>query len=189
MKLIVALGNPGPKYAHTRHNAGWLALDEFINEQNIPGLKEKSRFKAEVGEWGTGDDKVILAKPQTFMNLSGQAVRALVDFYNIDPEDILVVYDELMQPFGALRLRKKGSSAGHNGVQSVISSVGEGFWRLRIGVHNERAEQMPTDAFVLSTFTPTELEQIPKINEAAVRLMRRFLDGKLEPETIRVAFN
>ncbi len=130
--LVAGLGNPGPEYERSPHNLGFLAVDRFAERNGI--RLTRPECKAWVGLGKVGDTQVVVAKPQTFMNLSGVSVKALLEKYALPLESLLLVYDELALPFGQLRIRPKGSAAGHNGVSSVIQSVGsEEFCRLRIG--------------------------------------------------------
>ena len=151
MYLIVGLGNPTEKYSKTRHNAGFDTVDVLAEKWNIK-LK-KSVFHALVGKGMIGREKVLLVKPLTFMNLSGNAVRAVSRFYRIDPEkDLIVIYDDSDLEEGQLRLRKKGSAGSQNGMKSVISSLGtESFSRIRIGI-GHRPEQMDMVDYVLGRF-------------------------------------
>lgn len=148
IKIIAALGNPGPEYATTRHNAGWICLDALAEKfASVAGEKSaagklagkiwrtEKKFKAQIAEVVVGGRKIILVKPQTFMNLSGEAITPLLGFYKIPPAELLVIHDEVAFDSGKLRLSFGGSSGGHNGIASVIERVGgEGFWRLRLGV-------------------------------------------------------
>ncbi|KAA0543713.1 aminoacyl-tRNA hydrolase [Bacillus sp. BGMRC 2118] len=158
MKLIIGLGNPGREYAQTRHNVGFIAIDELAHRHQIPLDKEK--FK---GIFGTGiinGEKVILLKPLTYMNLSGESVRPLMDYYDIDSEDIVVIYDDLDLPVGKVRLRAKGSAGGQNGMKSIIQHIGtQEFKRIRIGIDRPRNGMKVTD-YVLGRFTE---EQIPLV--------------------------
>src|SRR5947208_4293391 len=142
MKLVVGLGNPGPEYERTRHNAGYRVVDKLASKLGWKWSERRSRAILASGTIGL--EKVVLAKPLTFMNLSGEAVGELVRWYKIEPEDILVVYDEMDLPLGILRLRANGSAAGHNGVKSIITHLhSDKFPRLRIGVghpNHPRAE-------------------------------------------------
>jgi PTH1 family peptidyl-tRNA hydrolase len=136
MKLLVGLGNPGAQYETTRHNVGWMALDRLAAEHRLT-FKTDRRFRADVAEVAMPETggKVILAKPLTYMNLSGESVGALARFYKVSPEDIAVVYDEMALPLGEVRVRPGGSSAGHNGIKSLIAHLGtQEFPRVRIGV-------------------------------------------------------
>ena len=134
MYLIVGLGNPGREYNKTRHNVGFETLDHLIDQYRIDG--PQSKFKALIGKGYIGAEKVLVAKPMTYMNLSGEAVRAIVDYFKIDPEsELIVINDDIDLPTGHLRIRKNGSAGGHNGLKSIIQHLGtEQFIRIRIGV-------------------------------------------------------
>lgn len=152
MYLIAGLGNPGEKYVTTRHNCGFLALDYISQKHNIDvkTLKHKSL----IGEGRIGTEKVILIKPQTFMNLSGEAVGAAASWYKIPPENIIIIYDDISLPVGTIRIRTKGSAGGHNGIKSVISHLNtDEFPRFKIGVGDK-----PTD----SDLVDHVLGKIPK---------------------------
>ena len=131
MKLIIGLGNPEPRYDGTRHNAGFWLLDQYARHRKLV-FQPKTKFKASVAEFDAAGDKVIMAKPTTYYNLSGEAVRALADFYKVPVGDILVVHDEIALPCGTIRTRRGGSDAGNNGVSSVTEHLGDGTARLRI---------------------------------------------------------
>jgi len=133
LKLIVGLGNPGSDYARTRHNAGFWFIDELAR-RHAGTLRREPRHDAEIGRVRIGAAEVWLMKPQSYMNLSGTPVESVAHFYKIASEEILVAYDELDLPPGAVRLKFGGGTAGHNGIQDVISHIGEACWRLRIGV-------------------------------------------------------
>lgn len=180
MKLILAQGNPGIKFADTRHNVGFRAIESFANEHGLH-FQAKSRWNAEVAESGSSDDKVVLVKPSTFYNETGQSARALVDFYHIDPRDILVIHDELALPFGTLRTRERGSDAGNNGIKSLNAHLGQDYTRLRIGIANELLAHMPAMEFVLGNFSKEEKTQLdtaifPKTTE----IIDEFITGSLE---------
>lgn len=154
MKLIVGLGNPGKKYEHTRHNAGFLAISQFQKQhEEFKEWKFNKKFNAEISPATINNEKVMLAKPQTFMNSSGMAVKAMVQFYKLEPKDVWVIHDDLDLPLGTLRIKTGGSSAGHNGVQSIIDVLGTDFARFRIGIaeeeKNEEAEQFVLKPFAL----------------------------------------
>ena len=135
MKLIVGLGNPGIEYQFSPHNMGFLAVDRIA--ERIGGVRVSNRHcRALTGRGRIGDEEVLLAKPETYMNLSGLSVRELVDEYGVDPKrDLIVLYDELDFDFGTLRIRERGSSAGHNGIESILGAIGEEFIRVRMGVN------------------------------------------------------
>lgn len=155
MKLIVGLGNPGAKYAGTRHNAGFSVIDELAERYNIK--VDTSKHKALIGKGIIKGEKVILAMPQTFMNLSGESVRAIMDFYKLTVEDLIVVYDDIDLDVGKLRIREKGSAGGHNGMKNIILHSGsQEFVRVRVGV-GKKPEQMDLADYVLSRFGKNEL--------------------------------
>lgn len=132
MKLVVCLGNPGTKYESTRHNIGWILLDFY---QKIQGATWKSKFKGIYTELTIGGEKVYFLKPETFMNLSGESVRPMLDFFKISVQDMIVVYDEIDLKFGQIHFKKGGGLAGHNGLKSIVAHTGtDDFYRLRLGV-------------------------------------------------------
>ena len=138
MKIVVGLGNPGKEYASTPHNAGFLVVDELAGMVSC-GLRRNSRFQARIGQVPRGDDKLTLVQPQTFMNNSGAAVAAILGFWKISPADMVVVLDDADLKMGQLRIRQRGSSGGHRGLESVIQSVGTAeFVRVRVGIGRDR---------------------------------------------------
>ena len=154
MYLIVGLGNPDKKYEPTRHNIGFQAVDFVVERFGLEKFKLQDKFKSEISMGQIDDKRVIVAKPQTYMNSSGQAVQLMTNYIKIQPEDLTIVYDELDLPLGEIRVRNEGSSAGHNGIKSIMEYlVTDKFNRLRIGIHNQDAEKMPADKFVLSKFS------------------------------------
>jgi PTH1 family peptidyl-tRNA hydrolase len=163
MFLIVGLGNPSKEYEKTRHNVGFMAVDFLAENWQLGAFKKQKKLKAEILESVINDQKIILAKPQTFMNNSGEAVMALKKFFQIKNEQVVVVYDELDLPLGKIRVRTDGSSAGHNGIKSIIQNLGtDKFIRLRIGIRNELAEKMEAADFVLSRFSKEEKKALEK---------------------------
>jgi PTH1 family peptidyl-tRNA hydrolase len=154
MKLVVGLGNPGPKYDGTRHNIGYAVVDYLAA---APGVgRWRSRFESQVTEMVEGTEQVLLMKPETFMNLSGRAVRAALDFYKLDVKDVLVVCDDIALPLGKLRVRARGSDGGQKGLRSVQESLGTSeYGRLRIGVGSP-GEHWDAADYVLSRFKPAE---------------------------------
>lgn len=172
LKMVVGLGNPGHEYIHTRHNIGWRILDAM----NLDFRFDKA-LQANIAK--TRD--CVYVQPTTFMNCSGEAVSAVARYFRIDPSNIIVVYDDKDIPFGTIRLRSTGSSAGHNGVQSVIQHLKTAdFARVRIGVQNED-DNKPRDTadFVLSNFTAKEEQRIPHIMESAIGSIVYILDNAL----------
>ncbi|MBS4024408.1 MAG: aminoacyl-tRNA hydrolase [Clostridia bacterium] len=173
MKLIVGLGNPGSRYELTRHNSGFLIVDQLVDKYVSSGFKEKG--KVLLAEAAIGGEKVLLAKPQTFMNLSGQGVIPLAQFYKIAPADILVIYDDLDLEVGKIRLRPQGGSGGHNGIKSIIQLLGtEEFPRLKIGIGRPPANWDTAD-YVLSRFTSEEWSVITKVIDDGVAAAEAYL--------------
>jgi PTH1 family peptidyl-tRNA hydrolase len=169
MKLIFAQGNPGHEYETTRHNVGFLAVDFYARQHSLT-FQPKAKFHADIAETTIGDEKVLLVKPTTFYNETGQAARLLADFYKIETKDILVIHDELALPFGTLRTREKGSDAGNNGIKSLNAHLGENYARIRVGTWNEIADKQGAFDFVLSKFSSDEMKKLqgdifPKIAE------------------------
>ena len=176
MKLIVWLGNPGPKYDKTRHNIGFAMIDARA-EQGGFLWKQESKYKAEVAIWEKNGEKLLLCKPQTYMNLSGEAVAPLVRFYNIEAKDILVVHDEIDFVTGRLALKLGGSAAGHNGLKSIIQKFGSAdFYRLRIGVDRPAVSSQVADR-VLSSFKPEERALLEQKQGEIFDLIDQFLRG------------
>jgi len=133
IKLIVGLGNPGLRYHRSRHNVGFMVVEQFAGDHELSFARK--RFNTEIAEGNVGEHRVMIAKPQTFMNLSGEAVGKLFAFYKIAPHDLLVVYDDLDLPLGKMRMRPKGGAGGHHGMESIISCIGTSdFPRLRVGI-------------------------------------------------------
>lgn len=173
--LIVGLGNPGRNHAFNRHNVGFMAVDKLALAQGIDLRRVQS--KAIVGNGRLAERAVILAKPQTFMNLSGEAVGALASFYRIPPRAVLVVYDELDIPFGVIRLREKGGAGGHNGMRSVIQHLGNDFPRLRLGIGRPPGRMDPA-AYVLQDFGRDELPLVSEMLATAGQAIASFVrDG------------
>ncbi len=157
MKLIIGLGNPGKKYEKTRHNVGFLVLDalqERLTDEHISPWEHSKKFNAEVAGYTTiKNKKVILAKPQTFMNDSGLSVQPLMNFYKMNSEDLIVVHDDKDIPLGEIKVQRDRGSAGHNGIKSIIQHIGtQDFMRVRFGVANEKMQTQETVDFVLSKF-------------------------------------
>ena len=160
MKIIAGLGNPGREYDKTRHNAGFEAIDEIAKKYNID-LDEK-KHKAICGKGFINGEKVILLKPQTYMNLSGESLRAAIDFYKLSAEDVVVLFDDISLEVGQLRIRQKGSAGGHNGIKSIIAHLGTNeFSRIKIGV-GEKPEGYDLAAHVLGHFSRDEYESMEK---------------------------
>ena len=165
MKLICGLGNPGAEHTSDRHNAGFLVVDRLADRLGIP--LDASKFDARVGAGRLGGERVLLLEPETYMNLSGRAVAAAARFYKVEPEDLLVIHDELDLGFGRLQLKLGGGTAGHNGLKSIVASLGEdGFARLRIGVGKPEGKER-TVGHVLSGFSAEERVELPGLVDRA----------------------
>ena len=184
--LIVFLGNPGPKYACTRHNAGFMAGDALAKKLGVS--INKLRFRALTAAAEINGEKVLLMKPQTFMNLSGEAVGQAARFYKIPPERGLVVSDEISLPLGKLRVRPKGSAGGHNGLKSIIASLGsDAFPRIRIGVGAPPHPAYDMADWVLSVFRNQDLEDMLAASDRAAEAVTTYIsDG---PERAMNRFN
>jgi PTH1 family peptidyl-tRNA hydrolase len=175
MKAVIGLGNPGPQYAVSRHNAGFLAIDRLAEDL---GLVFKPRYQGLTAEAQIAGEKVFFLKPQTFMNLSGRSVRELAAFYKLAPEDILVLHDDLDLPLGKIRLRQRGGAGGHNGLRSLMAELGtENFWRLKIGV-SRPPEQWDTADYVLAPFSNTELTVLNEVLERVQKAVMLWLGGE-----------
>lgn len=156
MKIIFAQGNPGVQYNRTRHNTGFMIIEYYANLYKI-SWHNSSKFDAQIAELLTPNEKVLLIKPNTFYNNSGSTVSKIVEYYKIDVrEDLLVIHDELMLPFGTLRLRSSGRDAGNNGIKSIISNIGNKFHRIKVGIENDNRSSIGADEFVLGTFSQEE---------------------------------
>jgi len=175
--LIVGLGNPGDEYASTRHNIGFMCIDEFARKNSFDPWTNKKDLKSELTQTTLGDTRVILCKPQTFMNLSGEAVQAVQHFYKLSNQQTVVVHDELDINFGQIRCRVGGSPAGNNGIKSVSQHIGEDYARVRIGVGPKTPAQMDTADFVLQGFHKTELEKLPACLREANAILSEYAYG------------
>jgi PTH1 family peptidyl-tRNA hydrolase len=176
--LIVGLGNPGAKYDLTRHNVGFLCLDEFVAKTDEMGeWINKKDLKCHLSSGQLGDQRVLAVKPTTFMNLSGEAVRAVMDFYKLNGEQVLVLHDELDIDFGQIRTRVGGSSAGHNGIKSVTQHIGENYGRVRVGIGPKRPPEIDSSDFVLQKFSAEEREQLPNLARETIAIITEHLYG------------
>lgn len=183
--LIIGLGNPGPEYEGTRHNIGFAALDAFVEATNLGPWIHKKDLKCDMATGRLGETQVIAIKPTTFMNLSGEAAQAVAHFYKIPTERIVAVYDELDVDFGQIRLRTGGSSAGHNGVKSLIQYIGENFGRIRIGIGPKTPGQMDSADFVLAKFSSEQQKQLKNLTRETTAILSEycFSGGQLPTET------
>ncbi|EKE25081.1 MAG: hypothetical protein ACD_5C00302G0001 [uncultured bacterium] len=169
MKLIVGLGNPGNQYQNTRHNVGFIILDELAKTWKFPQFQASKKFNAEISESLLNSEKIILVKPQTFMNQSGQSVKALIDFYKLSIEDFTVIHDDLDIDLGAFKISTDCSAGGHNGIQSIIENIGtQKFKRIRIGIEGAEKKKerlMSGSDFVLQKFSDEEIEIVKKLGK------------------------
>ncbi len=177
MYIIAGLGNPSKEYEKTRHNAGFDTIDLLAEKLGIDLTEKKHR--AYCGKGMIGTEKVLLLKPQTFMNNSGESLRDAADFYKVEPEQILVIYDDISLEPGQLRIRMKGSAGGHNGIKSIIAHLGtQDFPRIKIGV-GAKPERMDLADYVLSRFSPAEREKMEEsFREGAEAVITFLKDGK-----------
>ncbi len=174
--LIVGLGNPGKEYDMTRHNVGFHVLDQFVSKQSeMEDWMNKKDLKCHIAQGQFGDTKVFVIKPQTFMNLSGEAVQAVANFYRISPDFMAVIHDELDISFGQIRLRTGGSAAGHNGVKSVTQHMGENYGRIRVGIGPKLPEQMDSADFVLQRFSKAEQEQLSNLVKESSAILTEYI--------------
>jgi peptidyl-tRNA hydrolase, PTH1 family len=172
MKIVVGLGNPGTKYRGTRHNVGYAVIDSLADGSGVGRFQE--RFQANIAEWTVGADKVLLAKPLTFMNLSGRCVRQLTDFYQLPILDLLVICDDVNLPLGKLRFRARGTHGGHNGLRDIQSHLGTTeYARLRIGVDAPGQEDLV--GHVLGRFKPGEREVVEGAVAAAAQAVELWV--------------
>lgn len=163
MRLVVGLGNPGRKYEDTKHNIGFMCLDYYAKENSLK-FKMENKFRGETLKEGN----LVLLKPHTFMNLSGESIRLVMDYYNIDVDDVLIIYDDLALPLGKLRLREKGSPGGHNGIKSIVQHIGtQEFQRVRVGIDSNPL--IDAKDYVLGKFAKEEkkslVETLPRVSE------------------------
>ena len=180
VKLIVGLGNPGKRYEMTRHNIGYLVVDELASRLNAP-LKTNQTFEGEVSR--TTD--LILLKPLTFMNLSGMSVSKVCHYYKVETQNVLVICDDAAIPFGTLRMREKGSSGGHNGLSDIIRYLGPEVKRLRIGIGDPGSFDLAD--YVLAQFSSSELEEIPQIIGEAATICETWLTSGFQESAEKAA--
>lgn len=178
MWLLVGLGNPGPKYAATRHNVGFQVIDQLVERNRAPSLRTK--LGAEVGEAQIGTERVLLCKPMEFMNTSGQAVLRVAQFWKIDPARTVVVHDELDLPFGRLKLMPGGGHGGHNGLRSIIAEWGTSdFARVRFGISRPTSPEHGAADYVLSEFKGAERKELPDLCSRAAEAMETIVTAGL----------
>lgn len=165
MRLIVGLGNPGPSYAGNRHNIGFMAAGEIVRRHSFSGRRE--RFHGVTWEGNIQDEKIIVLCPLTYMNESGRAVQAAAQFFKLQPNDVVVIHDELDLPLGRLRVKRGGGAGGHNGLRSIDVHLGNDYWRLRLGVGHPGVKDL-VKHYVLQDFTKAEQPQVAAVVDAVV---------------------
>jgi PTH1 family peptidyl-tRNA hydrolase len=184
--LLAGLGNPGKEYEQTRHNVGFVCIDEFVAKTDeMDDWVNKKDLKCLLSSGRIGESRVIAMKPTTFMNLSGDAVQAVAAFYKIAPDRIIVIHDELDIDFGQIRLRVGGSSAGHNGVKSVTQAIGEAYGRVRIGVGPKKPARIPSEDFVLQKFSAEQAAELPSLKREVLAILNEYLYGGQLPHETR----
>ena len=177
MYLIAGLGNPGEKYKYTRHNVGFMAIDYLSAVWNIS--VKKIKFRALIGEGNIGGEKIVLAKPSTFMNLSGESIAPMADYYKIPKENIIVIYDDVALPCGRLRIRAGGSDGGHNGMKSLIYMLrSDAFPRIRIGIGD--MGQIPLADYVLGTFSKDDGEKVTSCIKQTDKIVSEIMGNGTE---------
>lgn len=176
MYVIAGLGNPGKKYENTRHNIGFITLD-FLAERHDIKIN-KIKHKALVGEGRISGQKVLLVKPQTYMNLSGESLREVMDYYKVDMEDMIVIYDDIDLPAGSVRIRKKGSAGTHNGMRSIVQHLGTDFPRIRMGIGNDAKGNLVD--FVLGGFSKEDREVLEPAVERAALSVECYVEEGIE---------
>jgi PTH1 family peptidyl-tRNA hydrolase len=186
MRLLVGLGNPGPRYARQRHNIGFMVLDAIAARHGFPAFRARGRFHAELAEREIEGETVILLKPTTYMNESGQAVGAVMHFHKLVPEQVYVFHDELDLKEGKLRVKLGGGTAGHNGLRSVEAHIGNNFWRVRLGIGHP-GERDLVSPYVLSDFFAEEHDWLDPLIEAVALECPLLIKGDANAYMSRVA--
>lgn len=188
MKLIVGLGNPGKKYEYSRHNVGFMVLDQIAKRQSLTPFRLENQYNAEITQTGgIGQERIIFAKPHTFMNLSGEAVQKIMHYYKIGSEDVWVVCDDLNLSVGTIRVRSGGDDGGHNGLNSIIGMIGKDFTRVRVGIGSNREKNISAETYVLQTFDPSETKNINEsIDKAAQVVISSLSSGMMQEQTFKI---
>lgn len=178
MKLIIGLGNIGEKYLFTRHNVGFMLLDKFALANNL-SFKNEAKLKCSLTKYRHASGDVLFIKPSTFMNLSGEAMRLVIDYYKIMPEDILVIYDDIALDVGKIRFRSSGSDGGHNGIKSIIKHLGTNkFDRLKIGIGPQ--PPIPAENYVLQNFSKEQMAELKDVLVKSIDAVEYYLINGIE---------
>ncbi len=179
MKLLVGLGNPGNKYENTRHNVGFKILEKLLEQENGEWGNE-ARGNALVSRLKLGNEEIILALPQSYMNLSGEVVIELLRWFKLDISDLIVIHDELDLPFGTIQVKKGIGPAGHKGIKSIIEKVkSQDFIRVRVGI-GESEKDMPSEVFVLEKFAPEQIEKLEEVTDKAIEKIKLLVENGYE---------
>ena len=186
MLLLVGLGNPGKDYAGNRHNIGFMVADEIVRRYGLPAPRSKTRPHGMFSEGRIGNEKIIVLKPLTYMNESGQAVGAAARYYKLEPEDVFVFHDELDLPAGKVRAKRGGGNAGHNGLRSIDSHIGRDYWRVRLGIGHPGDRNRVT-GHVLKDFSKADRQWVDKMVDAVADAVPLLLAGKEADFMTRVA--
>jgi PTH1 family peptidyl-tRNA hydrolase len=184
MKIIVGLGNPGKEYESTRHNCGFMFVDALAKELEKSGIeiewKKEKKLKAEIAKFNYKNEAIVVAKPMTFMNLSGESVRKILNFYKETPQNLSVIYDDIDLPLKEVRIREKGSAGSHNGMKSIINEIGsQEFKRIRIGIESRgdsSPERQSLESFVLSNFSDEEKTILDETLKESIKEFQNSLD-------------
>ena len=177
--IVVGLGNPGTEYAKTRHNAGFLAIDHIAKRCGVS--IDRLKYNALVSEAVIGGKRVLLMKPQTFMNSSGEAIGAAANFYKIPPENVIVLHDEISFAPGKMRIRRKGSAGGHNGLKSIIAAISsESFPRIKLGIGKKPTPEYDLADFVLSRMPEDDIARLTALSDGIIDSVALILDGKID---------
>ncbi len=178
MKVIVGLGNPGDRYSLTKHNVGYMIVDMLATKVGAT-FKYENKFKSQISQISFEGEKVLLVKPETFMNLSGEAMRAILDFYKLSNKDFLVVYDDVSMDVGAVRFRDKGSDGGHNGIKSIVFHLKtQEFDRMKIGI-GPQPQSMPLEAYVLQNFSKDQIEKLKEVVDYSLEAIIFYLKNDI----------
>ncbi len=183
MRLIIGLGNPEEKYIKTKHNIGFMVLEKIAKKRGVV-FRSEPHYESKFAELGDLENRIKLIEPQTFMNNSGRAVIKCKDYWKVDSEDIWVIHDDVDLEFGKVKIQFGCSSAGHNGIKSIIDKVGESFWRIRVGIGNDL--KIPTDDWVLMNFSESDSKKLNEIIDKVADSVIEFLSNKISEETIMV---
>jgi PTH1 family peptidyl-tRNA hydrolase len=187
MKLIVGLGNPEQKYDATRHNSGFMVLDEIIKNNKFMPFRLENQFQSLVTQTGgVGENRVTFSKPQTYMNNSGRSVKKMINYYKIGTDDLMVICDDIDLPLGTIRTRLEGSSGGHKGLQSIIDEIGDNrIIRIRVGVGSNKESGIPSENYVLQKFPAQEMEIVAKMIDKTNEIVLNWANnGEIREETI-----